>query len=162
MTIQIDPNFCAGCGVCVETCPVGAIRLVNYLSVLDENRCTNCGACVDACPNGAITAIPIQVQPVPALALTNTRAGIPAITAQATQRLDKSTSRSISSAAGAVVAFLGSELAPRVVDLVIASLERKLAQPPVAANASIQTSPRGSRPGRRGRQKQVRHRGGCR
>jgi carbon-monoxide dehydrogenase iron sulfur subunit len=41
---------------CVETCPVGAIRVDAELGrpVIHEGECTGCGACVEVCPVGAI------------------------------------------------------------------------------------------------------------
>ena len=50
---------CTGCGVCVERCPVDAIRLredsdgSNYTCV-DATRCIGCGVCVRFCPSGSL------------------------------------------------------------------------------------------------------------
>jgi predicted Fe-Mo cluster-binding NifX family protein/ferredoxin len=49
----VDPGKCAGCGVCLDVCPAGAIE-VNKQAVVDAEACTGCAACVSECPNGAI------------------------------------------------------------------------------------------------------------
>lgn len=44
---------CAGCGICVDVCPVGAIRMEQH-AVVNPALCTACAACVSECPNEAI------------------------------------------------------------------------------------------------------------
>jgi ferredoxin len=44
---------CAGCGICVDVCPAGAIE-VNQQAVVNDEACTGCAACVSECPNEAI------------------------------------------------------------------------------------------------------------
>jgi ferredoxin len=52
--ISVDPNLCAGCGVCTESvCFVDAIHLENDIAVIDET-CRACGRCFEVCPNQAI------------------------------------------------------------------------------------------------------------
>ena len=45
---------CTGCGLCLEVCHVGAIRLVNGLAHVGP-ACKGCGRCAAACPVEAIT-----------------------------------------------------------------------------------------------------------
>ena len=47
---------CVACGVCAETCPVGAIAPAGDKYVVDPDVCVDCGACEDGCPTGAIKA----------------------------------------------------------------------------------------------------------
>jgi electron transfer flavoprotein alpha subunit len=50
----ISKEKCVGCGVCVKTCPFGALQMEARLAVVTDS-CTFCGACVDSCKFGAIT-----------------------------------------------------------------------------------------------------------
>jgi ferredoxin len=45
---------CVGCGACLESCFVGAIRIVDGRSEIGD-ECRGCGRCQEACPNNAIT-----------------------------------------------------------------------------------------------------------
>jgi electron transfer flavoprotein alpha subunit/NAD-dependent dihydropyrimidine dehydrogenase PreA subunit len=51
--LEIDKDKCIGCGGCVETCPLGALSLVDNLAVVND-KCTACGACLLACPVHAL------------------------------------------------------------------------------------------------------------
>jgi len=48
---------CAGCGICVDLCPEGAIRMEQHAVVVDPALCTACAACVAECPNEAIIIV---------------------------------------------------------------------------------------------------------
>lgn len=54
MAVKIDKKKCAGCGVCITVCPVGAIKIENGKAVV-SNDCVECGACIKVCPQGAIS-----------------------------------------------------------------------------------------------------------
>jgi len=45
---------CVVCGFCFESCPAGAINLVNDNVEISE-QCKGCGICVKDCPHGAIS-----------------------------------------------------------------------------------------------------------
>lgn len=51
---EINPEKCDGCGVCVEECPAGAIRIESGKAVINEALCKGCGACGALCPTEAI------------------------------------------------------------------------------------------------------------
>jgi NADPH-dependent glutamate synthase beta subunit-like oxidoreductase len=78
--IDIDPDLCILCGLCVEACPYDVLYMIpaqdldgdkpgvipnmprdlqtEYSGMLlDEKRCIRCGLCVDACPTEAISFI---------------------------------------------------------------------------------------------------------
>ena len=52
---EVDVDRCTGCGVCVETCPFGAMRLRGEVAEVDEGTCMGCGVCVSHCPQGALS-----------------------------------------------------------------------------------------------------------
>jgi radical SAM protein with 4Fe4S-binding SPASM domain len=45
---------CISCGVCVDICPVTALRLGNTGVIIEKNTCIECGICVKKCPQGVI------------------------------------------------------------------------------------------------------------
>lgn len=49
---------CLGFGDCERACPFDAIRVGNGRAVVDEDKCTGCGICVDVCPRGLIKLFP--------------------------------------------------------------------------------------------------------
>ena len=52
----VDKNICVACGVCVKTCPKGALSIYRgcYAQV-DADKCVGCGLCGKACPASCIT-----------------------------------------------------------------------------------------------------------
>lgn len=44
---------CTACGACVDSCPYGAIEIVDD-KVIIKSTCTACGACVDECPTESL------------------------------------------------------------------------------------------------------------
>jgi NAD-dependent dihydropyrimidine dehydrogenase PreA subunit len=71
--VWVDGARCTGCGLCMESCPVGALALLDGMARVDEEACTGCGACIDVCPEGAIAPVaqgelvPAPGRPVPAV-----------------------------------------------------------------------------------------------
>ncbi len=55
-------KYCKGCGLCIEQCPVGALRFTskrkgvygNQTIECDIDKCIQCGRCERICPEGAI------------------------------------------------------------------------------------------------------------
>lgn len=52
-TAQID--CCAGCGLCSDVCPFGALATEDGLVRIDEEKCMGCGVCVSKCAQGVLT-----------------------------------------------------------------------------------------------------------
>ncbi len=57
-TSVVDEDVCAGCGLCVATCPYNAPELIEIeekiVSHINEALCKGCGNCAAICPAGAI------------------------------------------------------------------------------------------------------------
>lgn len=51
--LKIDSDKCNACGLCVKSCPFGAIAVRDELAEANE-QCTLCGACVNVCPQAAL------------------------------------------------------------------------------------------------------------
>lgn len=49
---------CTACGVCLATCPEGALVAAPRRPAAVAARCTACLACVEVCPVDAITVVP--------------------------------------------------------------------------------------------------------
>jgi len=147
--VQVNQALCAGCGICVDSCPVEAIRLVNLRAVINDAQCTQCEACHDACPNGAIVILSTPVPSSSTVSPTPVRATQSEIIAPASSRVPL---------AGAALSFLSSEVAPRLMDALANVLERKLVQP--TTTAPVATLSLGTMAHGRGERRQVRRRGG--
>jgi len=53
MSKTYQQDLCNFCGLCVEVCPVKAIKIKKEKLEFDENKCIGCGDCVFSCPTGA-------------------------------------------------------------------------------------------------------------
>lgn len=49
MGIKVDLEKCIGCSLCVRSCAVSAIEIVEKKAIIDTAKCTLCAACVEAC-----------------------------------------------------------------------------------------------------------------
>ncbi len=52
-----EPGLCRGsreCGLCLDTCPLRAIKVEADEVIIDTALCSGCGACITACPHRAI------------------------------------------------------------------------------------------------------------
>ncbi|MBI4188532.1 MAG: 4Fe-4S binding protein [Chloroflexi bacterium] len=53
----VESALCQGsreCGLCLDTCPLAAIKSDNDAVIIDTALCSGCGACVEVCPYRAI------------------------------------------------------------------------------------------------------------
>lgn len=56
--ILIDEEKCDGCGLCIPSCPEGALAIVDgKAKLVSESYCDGMGACVGECPQDAMTVI---------------------------------------------------------------------------------------------------------
>lgn len=54
MTVNINQEQCVGCSACVNSCPFGALKMMDDKACFTDS-CTSCGACIDICPVSAIS-----------------------------------------------------------------------------------------------------------
>ncbi len=60
--IVIDVDHCILCGICMKSCPCGAITVQKKERVwqIDPFRCVQCGTCVRMCPKHCLAMDPAQ------------------------------------------------------------------------------------------------------
>jgi NAD-dependent dihydropyrimidine dehydrogenase PreA subunit len=129
---QVDREQCTGCGDCLDVCPVEAIFMLAGKAAIDADTCITCEACLAVCPVGAIreSMLPIP-HPEAALQPANkpTTLAVPASSPETSFAWTKP-----------VLSYVGQEIFPRLVDLLIAGLDRRLSNPPQAhATSDIET-----------------------
>ncbi|UCD22057.1 MAG: 4Fe-4S binding protein [Chloroflexota bacterium] len=53
--IKIDEEKCDGCGLCIPSCPEGALQIIDgKAKLVKESFCDGLGACLGECPQGAL------------------------------------------------------------------------------------------------------------
>lgn len=52
-SVEIFEDVCKKCGICVKSCPSGAITLEPH-AFIDQKKCIKCYCCHELCPNGAV------------------------------------------------------------------------------------------------------------
>lgn len=51
---EVMEDECFGCGICVQSCPQGAITIKNDRAEINQELCKSCGECVKVCGSQAI------------------------------------------------------------------------------------------------------------
>jgi ferredoxin len=144
----------------VDECPVEAIHLLDQRAVIDNALCTACEACFEACPNDAITLAPILEPKVSIMTLPAGESHPVIFSDQAALPVPAATSLGLVQIAGAALAFIGREAAPSLIDVLISSLERKIAGQKTTVNTPLSSSSYVLSTQNRGKRTHVRNRGG--
>lgn len=157
--IYIQSQQCVGCGVCVDTCPFGAIQLVNGVAAINQDKCQQCEVCLTQCPENAIVAI-LERE------LVSDTPGMAPVPSQPAPVQHSNPASSIMPLVGTALAFVGREILPRVaVSLLEMWDNRTRARQPTALSSTAPSaaSKRGAPPvsvvDNRGRKHRQRRRG---
>jgi len=134
--------------------------MADQWAVIVNALCTQCEACVEACPNGAITAISMPSYHAPVLALPVTESGLVPDQQPVVLTETAPPARGLALLAGTALAFVGREVAPRLVDVLIEALERRLARPTTTAIAPQFAPARGLTTRSKGERRRARYRRG--
>jgi electron transport complex protein RnfB len=54
---ELEPELCESCWTCLDRCQMEAIKEDGTCVSLDASRCIGCGLCVSTCPSGALTLV---------------------------------------------------------------------------------------------------------
>ncbi|SHK30521.1 4Fe-4S binding protein [Paramaledivibacter caminithermalis] len=61
--ISIDEKKCVGCGLCVNACHQGALKLIDgKAKLVSESYCDGLGMCLPKCPTGALKIVEKEVK----------------------------------------------------------------------------------------------------
>lgn len=53
--VEVNENYCKGCGICVEFCPTNVLELEGFVvKVVNADACIGCNQCELRCPDFAI------------------------------------------------------------------------------------------------------------
>lgn len=159
MTIKINQELCARCGLCMDECPSDAISISNGWAVVDQKRCTGCEICVEVCPNGAIEVCDEQpkIEIIPGQQAV--RKPIP-LQGQVLYPAPVSSVRKLAPIAAAALAYMGREVMPRFIDVVVSAIENKVSRTAEHENISLTPGLNPQINRERGSGRQIRYRGG--
>lgn len=123
--IIIDIERCNGCGKCVEVCPSGALYLVDDKATVDAALCSDCESCIAACPTGAIVCAE------PAMAAATEPPHLPALRSEPepvrfVSHAPAPWRARVLPAMGAVLVWAGREVLPRLTEVLLYDLDRRV------------------------------------
>src|SRR5512135_1039655 len=62
--IQVDTEKCDGCGLCIPSCPEGALQIIDGKArLVSDLMCDGLGACIGECSVGAIKIEQREAEP---------------------------------------------------------------------------------------------------
>ena len=122
--VFVNTDICNGSGECISVCPNGAVILQNNHAFIDQELCQECEICVDSCPQGAIQ----RGEPAPAGSKginipTATPIEITAVPDESHHTLLRN---EVLPAVGSALLWTGREIVPRLANLAIDYLDRRI------------------------------------
>jgi len=63
--VEVNPDMCTGCGLCIDRCQMGALTLVDDISTVNRKKCLGCGLCVVTCSTEAIKLVNKEKEIIP-------------------------------------------------------------------------------------------------
>lgn len=159
MTIKINQDLCAGCCLCMNECPSNAITMSNGWAIIDQKHCTGCKTCIEVCPNGAIEVLEEQRQAefIPGGQVIQNPAPIQG---QVLYPAPISSARKLAPIASAALAYMGREVMPRFIDVVVSAIENKVSRTAEHENISLTPGLNPQIHRERGSGRQIHYRGG--
>jgi NAD-dependent dihydropyrimidine dehydrogenase PreA subunit len=162
--VTINYADCNGCGLCVDECPTGALILQNNHAFIDQDLCQECHSCISVCPQGAILVG--EKQPVAENVIQISALPEPTLDTLVESTEQMPLREVLLPAIGSVLLWTGRELVPRLADLALAALDRRIETANLVSddqnlrlqsnNRSTSIRPRGR--GRRRRRRAMRNR----
>lgn len=156
--ITIDIERCTGCGACVEICPTGALYLVDGKAMVDSTLCHECEVCLDACATEAI-ALASQPEPVAEPNRLPAQRPEPEVIQVGSQSAPMPLRARVLPVVGAALTWAGREIVPRVVDVLLDTLDRQVTGKQMTVRGRSNGAPSRDTKGK-GRQHRHRRRGG--
>jgi Fe-S-cluster-containing hydrogenase component 2 len=108
----------------VDECSTGALILQNNHAFIDQNICQECYSCISVCPQGAILVG--EKQPVAENVIRMPAIPEPVLDTLAEPAEQMPLREMLLPAIGSVLLWTGRELVPRLADLAMAALDRRI------------------------------------
>ena len=112
--VYVDSKLCDGCGLCVEACPNGAVKIASGVAVIDPASCQETGACLAVCPQGALLQV---TEPAELIEKDSHRHPIPVRATPLVKKAPSSVAKpsvGVGAWLGAALAYVVSDVAPQV------------------------------------------------
>ena len=122
--VTINSSDCNGCGICIDTCPTGALVLQNKHAFIHQELCQECHSCIETCPQGAIVVR--EKYPAPGNVIRIPANPEPVLNTWAETAKPMPLREMLLPAIGSILLWTGRELVPRLADMALTVLDRRI------------------------------------